>query len=100
MHLRGWYAAPCWCRDAPHRQVNDLAVFIAAFGASRHAGPAPKKSVRPAVIAHSIFLSSGILKFYTGDLAGARADLEAAKGVMTALDAVSITEKPECRYRE
>lgn len=37
-------------------------------------------------------LNRGLLKFYTGDLAGSRRDLEQAKAIMTSLKAVSLSE--------
>ena len=72
-------------------QVNQLAITLPTNGPEKTLAQlqridSPKRDQA------QYLLNGGILKFYTGDLQGALQDLEQAKEIMSALDAVSITE--------
>jgi len=72
-------------------QINQLATVLPAAG--------PEATLKklegidpPARDSGQYLLNRGLLKLYTGDLAGSRRDLEQAKAIMLSLRAVSLSE--------
>lgn len=72
-------------------QINQLATELPAVG--------PEKTLKklegidpPDRDRSQYLLNRGLLKFYTGDLAGSRQDLRQAKAIMLSLKAVSLSE--------
>lgn len=72
-------------------QFNDIAAQLPSLGASS-ALASLEKVQAPQRDRAQYLLNRGTLKFYIGDLAGSRADLSAAKDIMSALQATSMSE--------
>ena len=72
-------------------EINELANNLPAAGPAatlKHLEARSNKGLDRV----QVLLDKGVLKFYTGDLDGAIADLELAKSLMQSLDATSFTE--------
>jgi hypothetical protein len=74
-----------------HWQVNELAERLPADGPEITLANLEKIDP-PGRDRAQYLLDRGLLRFYTGDLAGSREDLEAAKQIMASLQAMSVTE--------
>jgi hypothetical protein len=80
-----------WLQGCSSWQVNQLAVTLPTIGPEKTLAQLQRIDY-PKRDQAQYLLNSGILKLYTGDLHGSLQDLEQAKEIMSALDAVSITE--------
>jgi hypothetical protein len=74
-----------------HRHVNEMAAGLPSVGPEKTLAQLNKFSPPDRDLAQYL-LDLGLLKLYTGDLAGAQADFELAKQIMVALQATSVME--------
>ncbi|KPQ27339.1 MAG: hypothetical protein HLUCCX14_15260 [Marinobacter excellens HL-55] len=72
-------------------QINQLSAELPTLGPEKTLGKLEKIDP-PDRDRSQYLLNRGLLKFYTGDLAGSRQDLEQAKTIMKSLKAVSLSE--------
>ncbi|CAN0604382.1 unnamed protein product, partial [Ectocarpus sp. 12 AP-2014] len=97
MHVFRFLASPVvllcllYLQGCTSWQINQLSAELPAVGPEKTL--AKLEDIDPPDRDRSQYLlNRGLLKFYTGDLAGSRQDLEQAKAIMMSLKAVSLSE--------
>lgn len=89
--LAGLLCSILLLQGCAHRKVNDLAIALPSSGPERILTQLEQLSL-PDRDRAQYLLDAGILKLYIGNMEAARADLQQAKAIMSALQAVSISE--------